>query len=96
MTMQTVSLNTSYGGTQGVYRHASRETRTDMTFSVFVPPHAGRVRLPVSRYLSGCLHRQRDGRGDSAAPAPRLIFIAPDTSPRGDGVNDPTNATISG
>ena len=38
MTMQTVSLNTSYGGTQGVYRHASSQTRTDMTFSVYVPP----------------------------------------------------------
>ena len=37
MTMQTVSLNRCYGGTQGVYKHASRETRTDMTFSVYVP-----------------------------------------------------------
>ena len=25
MTMQTVSLNASYGGMQGVYKHASRE-----------------------------------------------------------------------
>ena len=39
MTMQTVSLNKSYGGIQGVYKHASRETGTDMTFSVYVPPH---------------------------------------------------------
>ena len=39
MTMQTVSLNKSYGGVQGVYKHASRETGTDMTFSVYVPPH---------------------------------------------------------
>jgi hypothetical protein len=46
MSMQTVSLNKAYGGTQGVYRHASGETRTDMTFSVYVPPHdAGTRRL---------------------------------------------------
>ncbi|HVI62793.1 MAG TPA: hypothetical protein VM910_09435, partial [Bradyrhizobium sp.] len=37
MTIQTVSLNKSYGGMQGVYKHASRETKTDMTFSVYVP-----------------------------------------------------------
>ena len=41
MTLQTVSLNRSYGGTQGVYRHASRETKTDMTFSVYVLRHRG-------------------------------------------------------
>jgi len=34
MSVQTVSKNRSHGGTQGVYRHASRETKTDMTFSV--------------------------------------------------------------
>ena len=45
MTMQTVSLNKSYGGTQGVYRHASSQTRTDMTFAVYVPPHAAGARL---------------------------------------------------
>ena len=49
MTIQTVSLNKSYGGTQGVYRHASRETGTDMTFSVYVPPHAGGVRRDIDR-----------------------------------------------
>ena len=30
MTIQTVSLNRAYGGTQGIYRHASRETATEM------------------------------------------------------------------
>ena len=38
--METVSTARSFGGTQSVYRHASRETGTDMTFSVFVPPQA--------------------------------------------------------
>ena len=39
MTIQTVSTNKSHGGVQGVYRHASEQTETEMTFSVFVPPH---------------------------------------------------------
>ena len=65
MTMQTVSLNKSYGGTQCVYRHASSQTRTDMTFSVFVPPHADGARLPVVWYLSGltCTHANVTEKG---------------------------------
>ena len=45
--MQTVSLNKSHGGVQGVYKHSSRETKTEMTFSVFVPPHQDGAKLPV-------------------------------------------------
>ena len=97
MTMQTVSLNTSYGGTQGVYRHASSQTRTDMTFSVYVPPHAAGARLPVVWYLSGltCTHANVTEKGEfrSACAELGLIFVAPDTSPRGEGVpGDPANA----
>ena len=97
MTMQTVSRNTSYGGTQGVYRHASRETGTDMTFSVYVPPHAGGARLPVVWYLSGltCTHANVTEKGEfrRACAELGLVFVAPDTSPRGEGVpGDPANA----
>ena len=38
--MDTVSTNRAFGGTQGVYKHVSTETGTEMTFSVFVPDHA--------------------------------------------------------
>src|SRR6476469_7520078 len=90
MTMQTVSLNRSYGGTQGVYRHASRETRTDMVFSVYVPPHADGAKLPVVWYLSGltCTHANVTEKGEyrKACAELGLIFVAPDTSPRGEGV----------
>ena len=34
MAVQTVSLNKSHGGAQGVYKHASRQTQTDMTFRI--------------------------------------------------------------
>lgn len=97
MTITTVSTNTAHGGVQGVYRHASRETKTDMTFSVYVPPHAAGAKLPVVWYLSGltCTHANVTEKGEfrSVCAEHGLIFVAPDTSPRGEGVpGDPANA----
>jgi S-formylglutathione hydrolase len=97
MAIQTVSLNKSYGGMQGVYRHASRETGTDMTFSVYVPPHQNGAKLPVVWYLSGltCTHANVTEKGEFRRSCAELglIFVAPDTSPRGDNVpGDPSNA----
>ena len=97
MTMQTVSTNKSHGGIQGVYKHASDETKTDMTFSVFVPPHKDGAKLPVVWYLSGltCTHANVTEKGEfrKACSDLGLIFVAPDTSPRGADVpGDPANA----
>lgn len=93
MTIQTVSTNRSHGGVQGVYRHASRETGTDMTFAVYVPPQAKTgKKLPVVWYLSGltCTHANVMEKGEyrQACAELGLILVAPDTSPRGDGVPD--------
>jgi S-formylglutathione hydrolase len=91
--METISTWTAHGGTQGVYRHASRETGTDMTFSVFVPPQgqAG-APCPVVWYLSGltCTHANVTEKGEFRAACAELglIFVAPDTSPRGEAVPD--------
>jgi S-formylglutathione hydrolase len=97
MTMQTVSKNRAFGGTQGVYRHASSETKTDMTFSVYVPDHREGTKLPVVTYLSGltCTHANVTEKGEfrSACAEHGLIFVAPDTSPRGQGVpGDPADS----
>jgi S-formylglutathione hydrolase len=93
--METVSTNRAYGGTQGIYRHASTATGTEMTFSVYVPPHAEGARLPVVWYLSGltCTHANVTEKGEYRAACAELglIFVAPDTSPRGDGVPDDTD-----
>ena len=90
--METVSAIKAFGGTQGVYRHASAATATDMTFSVYVPPHAAGARLPVVWYLSGltCTHANVTEKGEfrRACAELGLIFVAPDTSPRGEGVPD--------
>jgi len=97
MTIQTISQNKAYGGVQGVYRHASRETKTDMTFSVYVPPHQDGAKLPVVWYLSGltCTHANVTEKGEYRRMCAELglIFVAPDTSPRGADVpGDPNNA----
>ncbi len=94
MSLETVSTNRMFGGVQGVYRHQSRETKTPMTFSVFLPPQAAEagVRLPVVWYLSGltCTHANvtEKGQFQRACAELGLIFVAPDSSPRGEGVPD--------
>jgi S-formylglutathione hydrolase len=92
MTFETVSTNASHGGVQGVYRHQSAVTGTEMTFSVFVPPHKAGTKLPVVWYLSGltCTHANVTDKGEFRAACAELglIFVAPDTSPRGEGVAD--------
>ncbi len=92
MSIETLSTNRAFSGVQGVYRHASSETGTDMTFSVFVPDHASGAKLPVVWYLSGltCTHANVTEKGEfrRACAELGLIFVAPDTSPRGEDVPD--------
>lgn len=92
MGLETVSATKSFGGTQGVYRHTSRETGVDMVFSVYIPPQASERPCPVVWWLSGltCTHANVTEKGQFQAACAELglIFIAPDTSPRGEGVPD--------
>ncbi len=87
--MKTVSENRCFGGTQGVYSHASRATGTDMTFGLFLPD---RPNGAVVWYLSGltCTHENamtKAGFQGWAAQA-GLAVVFPDTSPRGEEVAD--------
>jgi S-formylglutathione hydrolase len=90
--LESVSSTRAHGGTQGVYKHASSATGTEMSFSVFVPNHAEGARLPVIWYLSGltCTQANVTEKGEFRAACAELglIFVAPDTSPRGEGVAD--------
>src|SRR5690606_38567710 len=90
--MEILSTNRSYGGTQGVYRHQSSATGTEMTFAVYVPAHAPGAKLPVLWYLSGltCTHANVMEKGEyrRACAEHGIVFVAPDTSPRGDEVPD--------
>ena len=92
MSIETVSESKSFGGIQGVYRHESESTGTPMTFAAYVPEHAPGAKLPVLWWLSGltCTHVNVMDKGEyrKACAEHGLIFVAPDTSPRGDEVPD--------
>ena len=88
--METISEARCFGGTQGSYRIDSAATGTPMRFAVFVPPQQGP--RPVLWFLAGltCTEdnfTQKAGAQRVAAEL-GLILVAPDTSPRGDGVPD--------
>ena len=91
--MEVVSESKSHGGRQLVVKHESAACRCEMTFSVFLPPQAERGgKLPVVWYLSGltCTHANVTEKGEYRAACAELglIFVAPDTSPRGEGIAD--------
>lgn len=88
--MEILSQNRSFGGVQGVYKHASKVTNCDMVFAVYMPPQEGPV--PVLWYLSGltCSHANVMEKGEYRRMAAELgvAIICPDTSPRGADVPD--------
>lgn len=92
MSLEVVSENRSHGGRQLVCKHASAATKTDMTFSIFLPPQAQTRPCPLLWYLSGltCTHANVTEKGEYRAACAELgiIFVAPDTSPRGPDVPD--------
>ncbi len=93
MSIETISEVASHGGVQGVYRHASVATGTDMIFSLFLPREVERGEpLPTLCSLSGltCTQANVTEKGEyrAACAEAGMIFIAPDTSPRGADVPD--------
>ncbi len=92
MSFETVSQARCFNGTQFVFRHVSRETNTPMRLAAFVPPQAGDAKLPVVWFLSGltCTEENFTVKAGAQRVASELglILVAPDTSPRGEGVPD--------
>ena len=92
MSIETLSENTCFGGVQGVYKHASDATNTEMTFALFLPEEAQTAPVPVLWFLSGltCTHENAMTKAGAQvwAAANGLALVFPDTSPRGDGVTD--------
>lgn len=90
--MELVSESCCFGGSIGYYRHDSLATRCPMRFTAFIPPAAENRSVPVLWWLSGLTCTEdnftvKAGAYRKAAEA-GLIIIAPDTSPRGEGVPD--------
>ena len=91
--IERVSEHRCFGGTASFWRHASTATSTQMSFGMFVPEaaRAGQHR-PVLTYLAGLTcnpepFMTQAGAFRAAAEA-GIILVAPDTSPRGEGVPD--------
>ncbi|KAJ1730728.1 hypothetical protein LPJ61_002869 [Coemansia biformis] len=90
--LELVSSSRCFDGEVRKYRHASATTRCTMTFNVFLPECAlaGREKVPVLMYLSG-LTCNEDNMITKGGALPylsrqRIALVAPDTSPRGAGV----------
>lgn len=92
-TIELISANKSFGGWHKRYRHRSTATSCDMTFAIYLPPQADQGEpVPVVYWLSGltCTDEnfmQKAGVQRVAAEL-GVVIVAPDTSPRGEGVPD--------
>ena len=90
--MKTISENTSFRGTQGVYSHRSAACSCDMTFALFLPEEAKQGPVPLMWFLSGltCTHENAMTKAGAQAWAAEhgIAIVFPDTSPRGDDVAD--------
>ena len=88
--METLKTHAVHGGTLRYLKHDSATTGTPMTLSVFVP--AGEGPFPVLIWLSGltCTEDNFTTKAGAYAAAAEhgVIIVAPDTSPRGEGVAD--------
>ena len=92
---QTLTQQSQHGcfdGTVGIYSHQSQQCQCTMTFAVYVPPQAKSQPVPVLYYLSGltCTEQNFITKAGAQRYAAHhgLMLVAPDTSPRGDGVPD--------
>jgi S-formylglutathione hydrolase len=95
--LDMIAQNRSFGGTQTIFRHQSSETGTAMRFAAYVPPQAEHGKVPVFWFLSGltCTEENFTTKAGAQRVAAELglIVIAPDTSPRGEGVpGDPAGS----
>ena len=85
--LQVISETRCFDGVQGVYRHPSTSTKTDMTFAVYRPPQAAAGPVPVVYWLSGltCTHENFMTKAGAQRYAAEhgLMLVMPDTSPRG-------------
>jgi S-formylglutathione hydrolase len=94
--MEQIGDIRSFGGRQLRFSHASKSLNCDMNFSVYLPPAAQQGPVPVLYWLSGltCTDEnfvQKAGAQQYAAQH-GVAIVAPDTSPRGEGVPDDPEA----
>jgi len=90
--MEQIADNRCFGGRQLRFSHASTALNCNMHFSVYLPPAAAAGPVPVLYWLSGltCTDENFVQKAGAQQYAARhgVAIVAPDTSPRGEGVPD--------
>lgn len=90
--MEQIDAHKSFGGQQLRFRHSSDVLNCNMTFSIYLPPQAERGPVPALYWLSGltCTDENFMIKAGAQQYAAKygMAIIAPDTSPRGEGVPD--------
>lgn len=93
MIIENISWNKCFSGWHKQYTHRSEVLGCDMRFAIFLPPQIAQgEKVPVLYWLSGltCTDEnfmQKAGAQRLAAEL-GIAIVAPDTSPRGEGVDD--------
>ena len=97
MTVENISSNKSFGGSNEQYSHYSEVLGCQMRFAIYLPPQAlAGEKVPVLYWLSGltCTDENFMHKAGAQRVAAELgiAIVAPDTSPRGEGVADDPDA----
>lgn len=92
MELEQIGNNKCFGGRQLRYRHHSKTLGCEMTFSVYLPPAAESAAVPALYWLSGLSCSDENfvtkAGAQRYAAEQGIAIVAPDTSPRGEGVPD--------
>lgn len=90
--MKRVSNAACFGGEQQVWQHDSQTLGCPMKLGVYLPPQVADGPAPVLIFLSGLTCTEQNvvtkAGAQRYAAEHGLIFVCPDTSPRGEGVAD--------
>ncbi len=90
--LEKISEVRCFGGLQQRYQHRSGVLGCDMNFSLYLPPGAESEEVPLLYWLSGLTCTDENfvikAGAQRYAAAHGVAILAPDTSPRGDGVPD--------
>src|SRR5690606_37718915 len=92
MTIELLAAHKSFAGEQRRYSHWSSSCNCEMRFSVFLPSISTGAKVPVLYWLSGltCTDENFVHKAGAQQFAEHfgIDVVAPDTSPRGEGVAD--------
>ena len=91
-TLDLLSTHACFGGAQRYYQHNSREIGLPMKFAVYLPPQAlAGATVPALVYLAGLTCNEETfmvkAGAQRLASELGIALVAPDTSPRGAGLD---------